>query len=140
MTTSDDKPSRRVVEQRIRNRVIEYLELAASFEHQLEYQERVPIARVPSEVINQWEDWAGEDPLEGRDRHSVSAYSPDELAAMRAFHAVWDRAADALQYERSWDVAFAQTLPEWDDMRRAAAAALEVFAVRGRMPEDHEVA
>ena len=139
MTARDGKPSRRVVEQRIRNRVMGYLELAASFEDQLAYEAVAQIASVPSEVINQWEGWAGEDLLASHDRRSASAYSPDELAALEAFHAVWDRAADALpdDFPR---VATARALPEWDEMRRAAAAALEVFAVRGRMPEDHEVA
>lgn len=51
-----DKPSRRVIEQRVRNRIIEYVELASSFEAQQEYERDVPIAHIPYEVINQWED------------------------------------------------------------------------------------
>ena len=59
-----DKPSPRVVEQRVRNRVIEYLELAASFQEQQEYERNAPIAHIPYEVINQWEDWVHQDPRE----------------------------------------------------------------------------
>ena len=49
-------PSERVVEQRVRNRVIEYLELTSSLAAQADYEKSVPIAYVPYEVINQWED------------------------------------------------------------------------------------
>ena len=55
---AEDKPSLRVVEQRVGNRVIEYLELASSFAVQQEYERHVPLAHVPYEVINQWEDWS----------------------------------------------------------------------------------
>jgi hypothetical protein len=51
-----DKPSRRVVEQRVRNRIIAYLEVASSLEAQQEYERDVPMAHVPYEVINQWDD------------------------------------------------------------------------------------
>jgi hypothetical protein len=49
-------PGERVAEQRVRNRIIEYLELAASLAAQADYDSAVPIAHVPYEVINQWED------------------------------------------------------------------------------------
>ncbi len=38
------------------NRVIEYLELTSSLAAQADYEKPVPIAYVPYEVINQWED------------------------------------------------------------------------------------
>lgn len=47
--------------QRIRNRVIEYLELASSFDNQSAYQAAVPYIHVPNEIINQWEDWVDPD-------------------------------------------------------------------------------
>jgi hypothetical protein len=50
---ASDQPSGRVVEQRVRNRVIEYLELTASFKAQQEYDRNAPIAHLPYEVINQ---------------------------------------------------------------------------------------
>jgi hypothetical protein len=56
MTIGQDDASDRLFEQRIRNRIIEYLELAASFEAQREYEQGVPIAHIPYEVISQWED------------------------------------------------------------------------------------
>jgi hypothetical protein len=68
-----DEPSRRVVEQRVRNRIIEYLEPASSFEAQQQYERDVAIAHVPYELINQWEDWVHKDPREDRDLSDVHA-------------------------------------------------------------------
>jgi hypothetical protein len=132
-----DKPSRRVVEQRVRNRIIEYLELASSFEQQQEYEREVPIAHIPYEVINQWEDWVHKDPREDRDLPDV--YDEAEIEAMRQFHTAWDDAASAVpnNYPPLSEV---QALPAWDRLRDAAGSALSVFMRRGKMPEDHEVA
>lgn len=47
-----EEPNVHVVRQRIRNRIVEYLELASSFEAQLDYQPAVHVP-VPNEVINQ---------------------------------------------------------------------------------------
>ena len=63
--TSHGAPSERLVAQRIRNRIIEYLELAASYAAQEEYQRVAPI-NVPSEVMNQWEDWVPRESTNGR--------------------------------------------------------------------------
>lgn len=40
MGVEEPAPSRRVVEQRVRNRIIEYLDLAASYEEQAEYKKK----------------------------------------------------------------------------------------------------
>src|SRR3954465_14083419 len=88
----EDVPSR-VIEQRVRNRVIEYLELAGSFQQQEEYERNAPIAHVPSEVINQWEDWVHQD--QRRDS-SLSVYDKAEIEAMGQFQAAWEDAAAAL--------------------------------------------
>jgi hypothetical protein len=131
-----ESPSRRVVEQRVRNSAIEYFELAASFESQQQYESDVPIAHVPYEVINQWQDNFPDDPRMDNDLPSV--FSPDEVEAIRNFHSVWDSAAEALPDDYP-ALGAVQALPEWDRLRRAAASALDVFERRGRMPEDREV-
>jgi hypothetical protein len=129
---SDDSPSARVIEQRVRNRVIEYLELAASFEEQVKYEERASIAYVPAEVINQWEDWVW-------DVHKpLSVYSEAEARAMVMYEAALDRANRATG--DGWpSVREVQRLPEWQAMREAAEQALAVFMQRGFLPEDREV-
>ncbi|GAB3080111.1 hypothetical protein [Pedococcus soli] len=135
-TEEQDPPSRRVVEQRVRNRVIEYLELASSFEKQREYERNAPIAHIPYEVINQWEDWVYKDPRE--DGNLSDVYDKPESEAMGHFHAAWEAAASAVpnNYPPLFEV---QSLPEWGRLCDAAASALSVFMRRGKMPEDHEV-
>ncbi|MGE0879359.1 MAG: hypothetical protein AB7L13_16975 [Acidimicrobiia bacterium] len=64
--------------------------------------------------------------------------SEHEVRATSGFHAVWGSVADAVpnDYPKLADV---QAMPEWDQWRRAALSALEVFAVRGFLSEDEEV-
>jgi len=129
-------PSPRLVGQRVRNQVIRYLALAASFEEQREYERTAPIAYIPSEVINQWQDWVPEDP--GQDQDLPDVYDSAEVEAMRQFHAAWDSAASAVpdDYPALSEV---QDLPEWERLRGAAESALAVFSRRGTLPDDHEV-
>ncbi|WP_156739934.1 hypothetical protein [Occultella aeris] len=129
-----ERPTKRVVKQRIRNRIIEYLELVASFAAQLTYEAVAPIVHVPYEIINQWEDWTlGSDPW--LDESQV--YTVEEKEALRRFQVVWDRAAEDLadDYPALRQV---QAMPVWDELRREAEFALAVFARRGRLPEDQE--
>ena len=133
---NEERPSDRLVAQRIRNRVIEYLEMAASYEDQREYERNVPIAHIPSEVINQWEDNFP------RGLHHYAsdreAYTPDEFAALESFADVWRSTADAVPDD--WPtLAEAQAMPEWSQLRQGAVKALAVFMRRGKLPEDDEV-
>lgn len=64
-----------VVNRRIRDRIIEYLALVANPEAQIDYQSAVPIAHVPSEIINQWEDWVFGDRATWSDALSPEVYS-----------------------------------------------------------------
>ena len=81
------EPTHRVVLQRVRNRIIEYLELASSFEEQRTYQSRVPVS-VPNEVINIWEDWfSGDNELVG------PVFTREERDALDAFHRTWQNVA-----------------------------------------------
>jgi hypothetical protein len=90
----ETQPSRRVVDQRIRNRLIEYFELAASYDEQLAYEKAAPIVNVPYEVINQWEDWVREPTHTSVNDPSV--FSLSELQAIEEFRPVWEAAADAI--------------------------------------------
>jgi len=128
-------PSKRLVEQRIRNNIIEYLELASSYDEQLQYQANVPIARVPAEVICIWEDNVPSDPRRGP---LSGVFSEPEVAAVREFHAVWERVCAALP-EPLPSLTDVQALEDWDALRSAARAALDVFQQRGRLPDDREV-
>jgi hypothetical protein len=130
------KPTARVVEQRIRNRVIEYLDLAASFDEQRKYAQQVPSVNVPNEVINMWEDNFPRDPRS--DSNVLALYSSHEVGAIRRFHQVCEAVAE--QVPDDWPtLEEAQGMSEWGRLREEAAAARQVFARRGRMPEDLEV-
>ncbi len=132
----EPEPSPRLVAQRVRNRIIEYLELASSFEAQRHYREHAPIAHVPNEVINQWEDWVPTPPKNAEWDDVV--YSADELEAIEAFHSTWDRVAAAMPNELR-TLEQVQSLAEWTELRDTAIAASAVFDRRGRLPENREI-
>lgn len=130
------EPSRQLLLQRIRNRIIENLEILSSFDEQRDYAVRVPIVYVPYELISSWEDYVSEP----RPSHfSDPVFSEAERNAIQAFHREWNTAADALpnNYPPFEDVLEA---PYWAQLRDAASIALKVFAVRGKLSEDVEIA
>ncbi len=128
--------STRLVDQRVRNRIMEYLEFASSFRDQRRYQRRVRIAHVAHEVINQWEDQVGA--ASRGQRRYPSVCSDDEIAALKEFDAVWQQVG-ARTSSTLPSIRRVQKLPEWVDLREAAATALDVLERRGRMPEDREI-
>lgn len=132
-----ERESARIVEQRLRNRLIEYLDLAGSFERQIAYAWGVPIAYIPHEMLAQWEElWVEGHPRDLADSSTV--YSPEEIAAITRFHVAWEDASQAVGdgYPPLQEV---HALPEWLALRDEARAARVVFSARGTMPEDREV-
>ena len=123
-----------LLDQRIRNRIIEYLEIASSYDQQLEYEANVPIARVPNEIINLWEDSVRRGHL---DEFAEPVYSPNEQAAIRRFHAVWDGVAKDTPDQMPPLSKLIGTEP-WERLRVAAQQALAVFRLRGKFNEDRE--
>ncbi len=124
-----DNPSTRVVLQRIRNRIIEYLETTASVERQR--ADRVS----PGETINQWGDWVNPSWLPS---YVPPVFTLPERDAILKFHAVWDEVASSVPREAVIVDDVAQSAP-WQRLGEAAQAALAIFATRGKLPEDHEV-
>lgn len=131
-----DDPGSRVVEQPIRNRIIEYLELASSFEDQRLCAENAPIVNVAYEIVNQWEDWVHCDPRS--DSAQLGVYDDAEIEAMKRFHAVWEQAVAALP-DAYPSISAVQELPAWIRLREHAQSALAVFLRRGTMPDDREL-
>lgn len=80
---ASETPNGRLVEQRVHNRIIEYLELASSFEAQRQYERNVPIAHVPYEVINQWDDQVWTDPRENP--YNLDIYDEAEVEALARY-------------------------------------------------------
>lgn len=130
------RPSSRVVHQRIRNRLIDYLKLASSYADQQDYAAAVPHVNVPYEIINQWQDWV---PSGGFvDGGPPGVFSEQESEALRAFGSVWDEVADEVP-DSYPSIEQMQALDSWQRLREAAAEALQVLEVRGQLSEHEEV-
>ena len=101
---------------RLRNRIIEHLELVTSAEEQLAYQNAAPIAHVADELFNAWGDWVADED------------------AIREFNQVLESVAARTARELPDITEFIGTAP-WQELSSAAARALAVFRVRGLSPE-----
>jgi hypothetical protein len=133
MSPDDNEVSAQLVLQRIRNRILDYLELASSRDAQLAYQAAAPVP-VAYELFNQWDDWFRGDPSSLAD----PAFTEDERSALTRFHSALNEAADLVP-QTVPDLAIFQALPGWSIIQRAATEALCAFAHRGRLPEDAEI-
>lgn len=124
-----DNPSKQVVAQRVRNRLIKVLEFAAALEAQRQYS-------ASEAVFSWWEDWFYPEDI---DTYAPPLYTPNERQALIDFHKVWERACEqtparlpAIEQVQGW--------PVWQELRVAAEAALAVFEERGKFSEEGEVA
>lgn len=134
----NDDASIRVVEQRVRNRIIEYFSTVGSADEQQRYERTAPpYVNIPRELINQWEDRVPTDPRSSR-YEPLSTLSQDEIQALREYQEAWERAAAAVPETLS-SLAEVQELPAWRNLTQSAAGAAAVFARRGLLPEDLEV-
>jgi hypothetical protein len=132
---ADQPISRQLLQQRVRNRIMDYLQLAASADQQRDYERRVPIAQLPSEMINQWEDWVRDDDLNW---YAAPVFSQDESEAILTFHDVWSAVADETPNPMPHTIDLLIGTPVWNRLMIAAQAALAVFEKRGRFDEQVE--
>lgn len=128
-------PSPQLLRQRIRNNIIAYLEVAASAEEQREYERNVPIAQVPNEMINQWEDSVRPDDFAW---YGEPVFTREENQAMQDFHAIWSEVADATPNPMPCSVEFLIGTAVWDRLMSSASVALHVFMKRGRFDGEIE--
>jgi hypothetical protein len=117
---------------RLRNRIIEHLELVSSSEAQLAYQRSVPIAQVSNELFNGWGDWVANE--SAIDEFIAPIFSPEEQFAVREFNAALDAVAGRTPQKLPYITDFIGT-PGWQELASAASKALTVFQVRGMSPE-----
>lgn len=122
--------SRTLLDQRLRNRVIELLELCASFED---------IATLGAfEVINMIDDWL---PLESDKALNVfetsKVFSENEKQATAQFFKLMENAAEVTDQD-CWDVAWFESSSEWVELSKFSKETLEIFAKRGRFSEEIE--
>lgn len=106
-----------------RDVLIGSLEMWASPGDQAKYQEEVPIAYVPSELVAQWDSIAGFGYL---DSIGEPNYSEDEVRVLRAFHATLNDFCEAVQREPP--LSELQKTPEYQVVKDAAIHALSAFS------------
>jgi hypothetical protein len=131
--------SEQLVRQRVRNNIIDYLEVAASAAEQREYERNIIEAKspgiVPVEMIEQWADQVREADF---DWYCGPVFSAEENAAIREFHLVWDKVADDTPDPMPYTIEGLIGTEPWDRLMEAAGKALNVFEQRGRFSSDVE--
>lgn len=123
-----DTPSKLLVQQRVRNRIFEYLEGVKEY----------PRARGVwdlNELINEWKSWI-DHPFLPRD-YPPPAFSAGEVVALAITHDAWLAFANSTPQDIK-DERAALSMPEWKAFVAACSAAIKVFQVRGRLREDAE--
>ncbi|HWG89057.1 MAG TPA: hypothetical protein VN679_14835 [Candidatus Acidoferrales bacterium] len=118
-----------LVEQRIRNRLIEYVECVQ------EYQGVSEPRLGMNELLDQWEDFITR-PVD-ESNFPAPVFTGDELSALNHLDAAWEllcsATPDHIPYDSDSDVF---KLREWVNFVNYAGEALEVFHRRGKLSED----
>jgi hypothetical protein len=115
----------KLVEQRIRNRIYEYVASVAEY----------PASRGVwdlNELVNEWEMYVG-DPFETQS-FSAPAFTPNEVAAVAKVHAAWAAFAEVTPHKIEDEVQ-ALRVPEWTVLVEACRNACSTFSVRGKLAE-----
>lgn len=124
--------SPRELKLRIRNNIIDYLELASSPDQQREFERRVPIAHIPNEMINLWEDHV---PDADFDWYSEPEFSLAEQSAIERFHGIWNSVADETPDVMPDTIETLIGTPVWQRLIDGATDALRIFQKRGRIDD-----
>ncbi len=135
MSTSSPRPSERVLLQRVRNHLIDYLEIAASFQAQQEFQAQSPQLHVTTEVIEQWADWVSPN---WQQELKAPTFSEFERDAITQFQAIWQETHNTLVRPLP-ALEYIQLAPAWQQLRVAAETCLQVFMQRGKLSDIEEV-
>jgi hypothetical protein len=134
MSTSSPRPSERVLLQRVRNQLIDYLEIAASFEAQRDFQTQAPETHVATEVLEQWADWVSPN---WQEELKTPTFSEQERNAITLFQSVWQDTHNTLVRPLP-ALAYIQLAPAWQQLRVAAEDCLRVFMLRGKLSDVEE--
>jgi hypothetical protein len=116
----------KLVEQRIRNRIYEYVTSVAEF----------PANRGVwdlNELVNEWETNV-DDPFDAQS-FPAPAFTRDEVASMAEVHAAWSAFAEATP-QTITDKPEAMRTPQWITLVEACRKACSTFSARGMLPEE----
>lgn len=123
-------PNAQLVEQRVRNRVIEWLELVADYEAS-------PPSFDLNEVLNQWEDWNPHSPPNLESFRSPVYTSSEAVLLVRVGHAWQEFCNETPKVITQESSELAR--PQWIQLVSAATSALSELRRRGKLPEDHAI-
>lgn len=139
MSSPDEEhPSTRLVQQRTRNRMIDFLEWVSSYDEQRKYQRAAyGFLNIPHEVFREHETCF----FEGA-TYDEPIFTPAERAVIISLNEVldwvWD---DSHVFDDFYpDLEDLIGTEDWEQLRAAAERALSVFQQRGRLPDDEEIA
>lgn len=113
-----------------RTSVLDLLETLASREFQQQYEDDVPIANVPAELVCGWFD----DLYHPKVLGFAASFSEAELEALTAFNRVFDSRVDSLP--ETHDVQALWETEAWQDVEAAAAKALGAMELRAPRADD----
>ena len=130
-----NEPSEQLVDQRVRNGIIWYLQTASDEAEMRKYQRNVPYVNVGNEMINQWEDWVQPGWF---DTYCEPVFSVEEKAAMRAYQSVWEAIAESTPDPLPDSIEDTLGLKQWPLLMEAARNALAVFMKRGLFDSEVE--
>jgi len=118
-----------VVEQRIRNRLMEYVEWVQEYEGTSELRLGM------NELLNQWEDFITR-PVD-KSNFPAPVFTGDEVSALNLLDAAWELLCSATPHHIAHDSdAEVFKLREWTNFVGSASEAVEVFYRRGKLSED----
>jgi hypothetical protein len=120
------KPNRRLVEQRMRNRIIEYLEIVC---------EKHPLFEI-SEVVDMWEDYIDTPLL--RENMPEPVYTPAEQDLLLRVDTAWQQFCAIKPWEIN-DRSAALMTPEGRKLVDVCCNAADIMMRRGRLSETEEI-
>lgn len=123
---SEEGNYRQLVEQRIRNRIIEYFEIVVEFDSD-------PGAMSLNGLVNQWEMYV-DHPFTPSE-YPPPAFTDREVDVIRRVDVAWEEFCNTTP-SRISDEGQAFMLPSWSAFVAEANAALAVFAERGKLSEE----
>src|SRR5215510_14084971 len=116
----------KLISQRIRNRIYEYLESVAEFPENRGVWDL-------NELVNEWEFYVAE-PFDAK-QFPEPTFAPTEVAAIADVHSAWLAFADVTPQSIN-DEGQAIRTPQWTALVEASRKACGTFSLRGKVPEE----
>jgi len=122
-----------VIEQRVRNGLIQYFELASSEELLLKYQRDAPIAQVLVELVEQFEDWFQVEHIKDG-WYKEPTYTQEEIDAILRFREIWEMLLNLPDYVDSIGNFLSSNY--WPPFQKEAQKTLNILMLRGYLSDE----